>query len=61
MLGHWYPWATPDYLLRELSWAQIQMYLFQMPAEMWRSVFLADPHKPDLAAIKKLRMGKIIR
>jgi len=60
-MGHWYPWATKDYILNELSWHQVEMYLYRMPQELWKLVFVDDPDKPDLKAIRKMRMGKIIR
>ncbi len=58
-MGHWYPWATPEYLLWGLSWTQLQAYLFQLPAAACKSVFTRDPRAPDLEAIRKLRMGKV--
>jgi len=60
-MGHWYPWATKDFILWELSWKQVEMYLYRMPKELWKTVFVGNPDKPDLEAIRKMRMGKIIR
>ena len=60
-MGHWYPWATKDYILNELSWHQVEMYLYRMPVEFWKAVFVEDPDKPDLKAIHKMRMGKVIK
>ena len=37
------------------------MYLYRMPKVLWKTVFVGNPDKPDLEAIRKMRMGKIIR
>jgi len=58
-MGHWYPWATREYIMRKMNYQQVILYYNLIP-ESGR-LKIQNNDKPDLEAMKKLKLGKIIR
>jgi len=58
-MGHWYPWATREYIMKKMSYQQFMLY-YRMIPESGR-LTLNEPDKPDLKEMNKLKLGKIIR
>jgi hypothetical protein len=59
-MGHWYPWATREYILKKMSYQQLLLYYRMIPA-IGRLRTTEAEGKPDLKGINKLKLGKIIR
>jgi len=59
-MGHWYPWATREYILKKMSYEQLLLY-YRMIPESGRLKVQTETRIPDLEGLKKLRLGKIIR
>jgi len=59
-MGHWYPWATREYILKKMSCQQLLLYYQMIPAS-GRLQTTETEGKPDLKGINNLKLGKIIR
>ena len=59
-MGHWYPWATREYIMKKMSYQQLLLYYRLIPSS-GRVTIIALDDKPDLEGINKLKLGKIIR
>jgi len=58
-MGHWYPWATREYIMKKMSYQQFLLY-YRMIPESGR-LKINEPDRPDLRGMSKLKLGKIIR
>jgi hypothetical protein len=59
-MGHWYPWATREYILKKMSYQQLILYYSMIP-ESGRLVMKEIDDRPDLKGINKLKLGNIKR
>ena len=59
-MGHWYPWATREYILKKMSYQQLVLYYSMIPQSGKLQIERVDT-KPDLKAINDLKLGKIVR
>jgi len=57
-LGHWYPWATREYILKNMGLPQFLLYYRYIPADGILTIKKQSGDTPDLKAIKKLMGGK---
>jgi len=58
-LGHWYGWATREYILDKMTYGQFLMYYKYIPAEGRLTGRKAqDPDAPDMQKIKMLMGGR---
>jgi hypothetical protein len=59
-MGHWYPWATREYILYKMSAPQVFLYRRMMPLEgrLKQKTGSGGGEKPDLHALRKLTKGK---
>lgn len=60
-LGHFYPWASPDYVLNKMTLAQVFMYYDSM-LEMLdgKDKIIADPETPDFLDVMRV-CGKRVK
>ena len=56
-LGHWYPWATREYILKNMGLPQFLLYYRYIPADGILTI-KKQSDTPDVKAIKKLMGGK---
>jgi hypothetical protein len=56
-MGHWYPWATREYILRRMTMEQFILYYSYIP-EDGRLVKKKDETKPDIKSIEKFMKGR---
>jgi len=56
-MGHWYPWATPNYILKKMSLKQFLLYYKNIPME-GRIMARKKDNKPDYDAIERLMKGR---
>ena len=59
-MGHWYPWATREYILKKMSYQQLVLYYSMIP-QSGRLKIERISDKPDLESISNLKLGRIIR
>ena len=59
-MGHWYPWATREYILKKMSYQQLVLYYSMIP-QSGRLKIERTGDNPDLKGIHNLKLGKIIR
>ena len=59
-MGHWYPWATREYILKKMSYQQLVLYYSMIP-QSGRLKIERINDKPDLESISNLKLGRIIR
>jgi len=58
-MAHWYPWATREYILEQMTYGQLIMYYKYIPAEgRLSNKDMANADKPDRQALKMLMQGK---
>ena len=58
-LGHWYSWATREYILNEMTQGQVIMYYKHIPAEGRLNIGKTEnPDIPDVKEIKTLMGGR---
>jgi hypothetical protein len=59
-MGHWYPWATREYMLYKMSAPQVFLYHRMIPMEgrLKQKKGFGGGEKPDLNALRKLTKGK---
>ena len=58
-MGHWYPWATREYILKKMNLDQFLLYYRHIPAEgIVTTSKESSKDKPDIKAIKKMMGGK---
>ena len=59
-MGHWYPWATREYILKKMSYQQLLLYYRLIP-EGGKLQIKQTSDRPDLKGINRLKLGKIIK
>jgi|GEM_PF-1713147 len=58
-MGHWYPWATREYILYSMSYKQVALYYRNIPPEgRLRIGKKPDYAKPDLKKLSLIMGGK---
>ena len=60
-MGHWYPWATREYMLYKMNAPQVFLYHRMIPQEgrlKQKKGSGGGGEKPDLTALRKLTKGK---
>ena len=59
-MGHWYPWATREYILHKMCAPQVFLYHRMIPLEgrLKQKTGSDGGEKPDLNALKKLTHGR---
>ena len=56
-LGHWYSWATREYILKNMGLPQFLLYYRYIPSDGILTI-KKQSDTPDVKAIKKLMGGK---
>jgi len=56
-MGHYYSWATREYILNNMTYGQLIMYYKYIPVE-GRVKLAKDLDKPDMQKIKMLMGGR---
>jgi hypothetical protein len=59
-MGHWYPWATREYIIKKMSYQQLLLYYRMIPESGHLQIKEID-NRPDLQGINRLKLGKIIK
>jgi hypothetical protein len=59
-MGHYYPWARPDYMLNEMSLPLILMYYDYMAEAITGKPAGPNKNKPDLRGFRRTYGSKII-
>lgn len=57
-MGHWYSFATREYILNKMNFAQFLLYYRNIPAEGTLTPSKKTDDKADIKAIKKFMGGK---
>ena len=56
-MGHWYPWATREYILKRMTMNLFILYYSYIP-EDGRLVRKKDETRPDIKSIEKYMKGR---
>jgi hypothetical protein len=56
-MGHWYPWATPEFILHRMTFGQFLLYYRHIPPE-GRLKIKSTGDKPDRRALHRLTGGR---